>query len=429
MLDFIGSSLLNLFLEIFGRSQLKSEPLQLIAWQNAAIFTLPPVQPDLVAQKIVQNYLQNLSQAGIDSNQQGIWLQSDWTELVNHQGTVATSAASLTKIATTLAALIKWGTDYQFETSIYTNGKIVNEILTGDLIVAGNGDPFFVWEEAIALGNALQQLGITQVQGNLIVTDKFYMNYESDAQVAGELLKQAFTADLWSNEVKQQYSTLPANTPKPQIAILGKVQLSNTLPMSTQLLLTHRSLPLSEILKQMNIYSNNKMAQMLADLLGGAENVAKNVAKAIEVSQSEIQLSNGSGLGEENRLSPRAVCRMLMKIDSLLATHPLEVADLLPTAGRDRVGTMKNRSIPVGISVKTGTLDRVSALAGKIPTQNQGKIWFAIINSGNQTDYYRQQQDRLIQQLAQHWQLQKTIVNNTVNSYLGDPKRNFQAEL
>ncbi|GAB4244239.1 MAG: D-alanyl-D-alanine carboxypeptidase [Stanieria sp.] len=429
MLDFIGSSLINLFLEIFGRSQLKSEPLQLIAWQNAAIFTLPPVQPDLVAQKIVQNYLQSLSQAGINPNQQGIWLQSDWIELVNHQGTVATPAASLTKIATTLAALIKWGTDYQFETSIYTNGKIVNGILIGDLIVAGNGDPFFVWEEAIALGNALQELGINQIQGNLIVTDKFYMNYESDAQEAGELLKQAFNANLWSNEAKQQYSTLPPDTPKPQITISGKVQLSNTLPLSTQLLLTHRSLPLSEILKQMNIYSNNKMAQMLADLLGGAENVAKNVAQAIEVSPTEIQLSNGSGLGEENRLSPRAVCRMLMKIDSLLAHHPLEVADLLPTSGRDRVGTMKNRSIPVGISVKTGTLNRVSALAGTIPTQNQGQIWFAIINSGNQTDYYRQQQDQLLQQLTQHWQLQKIIFNNTASSYLGDPKRNFQGEL
>jgi D-alanyl-D-alanine carboxypeptidase/D-alanyl-D-alanine-endopeptidase (penicillin-binding protein 4) len=429
MLDFIGSSLINLFLEIFGRSQLKLEPLQLIAWQNAAIFTLPSVQPDLVAEKIVQNYLKNLSQTGIDPNQQGIWLQSDWTELVNHQGTIPTPAASLTKIATTLAALIQWGTDYQFETSIYTNGKIVNGILTGDLIVIGSGDPFFVWEEAIALGNALQQLGITQIQGNLIVTDKFYMNYESDAQVTGEFLKQAFTADLWSNEVQQQYSTLPPNTPKPQIAILGKVQLSNNLPPSTQLLLTHSSLPLSEILKQMNIYSNNKMAQMLADLLGGAENVAKNVAQAIEVSQTEIQLSNGSGLGEENRLSPRAVCRMLMKIDSILSNHPLEVADLFPTAGRDQVGTMQNRSIPVGISVKTGTLNRVSALAGTIPTQNQGQIWFAIINSGNQTDYYRQQQDRLLQQLTQHWQLQKNIFNHTTSSFLGDPKRNFQAEL
>ncbi|AFZ34882.1 peptidase S13 D-Ala-D-Ala carboxypeptidase C [Stanieria cyanosphaera PCC 7437] len=429
MLDFIGSSLINLFLEIFGRSQIKLEPLQLIAWQNAAIFTLPPVQPDLVAEKIVQNYLQNLSQAGIDSNQQGIWLQSDWTELVNHQGTIAIPAASLTKIATTLAALLEWSPDYQFETSIYTNGKIVNGILTGDLIVTGSGDPFFVWEEAIALGNALQQLGITQVQGNLIVTDKFYMNYESDAQRAGELLKQAFNANLWSNEAKQQYSTLPPDTPKPQIAILGKVQISNSLPSSTQLLLTRSSLPLSEILKQMNIYSNNKMAQMLADLLGGANQVAYTVAQAIEVSQSEIQLINGSGLGEENRLSPRAVCRMLMKIDSLLSTHPLEVADLLPTAGRDRVGTMQNRSIPVGISVKTGTLNRVSALAGTIPTQTQGQIWFAIINSGNQTDYYRQQQDRLIKQLAQHWQLQKTTFNNSATSYLGDPKRNFQAEL
>jgi D-alanyl-D-alanine carboxypeptidase/D-alanyl-D-alanine-endopeptidase (penicillin-binding protein 4) len=429
MLDLIGSSLIGLLLEIFGRSPAKLEPLQLISWQKAAIFTLPSVQPDLAVEKIVQIYLQSLARAGIDPNQQGLWLQSDWVELVNHRGTIATPAASLTKIGTTLAALIEWGADYQFETSIYTNGKLVNGVLQGDLIVTGSGDPLFVWEEAIALGNALQQLGINQVQGNLIISDRFYLNFESDPQVAGELLKQGLNANLWPKEAQQQYLTLAAKTPKPQIAIAGQVKLSNNLPPSTQLLLTHRSLPLSELLKQMNIYSNNKMAQMLADLLGGADEVAKIVAQAVQVSPTEIQLSNGSGLGEENRLSPRAVCRMLMKIDSLLSDRTLQVVDLFPVAGRDRVGTMQNRTIPTGIGVKTGTLNRVSALAGVIPTQSNGLIWFAIINSGNQTEYYRQQQDQLLQQLAQHWQLQTPTLNNSASSYFGDPNRNFKGEL
>jgi D-alanyl-D-alanine carboxypeptidase/D-alanyl-D-alanine-endopeptidase (penicillin-binding protein 4) len=90
---------------------------------------------------------------------------------------------------------------------------------------------------------------------------------------------------------------------------------------------------------------------------------------------------------------------------------------------------MQNRTIPTGIGVKTGTLNRVSALAGVIPTQSNGLIWFAIINSGNQTEYYRQQQDQLLQQLAQHWQLQTPTLNNSASSYFGDPNRNFKGEL
>jgi len=40
-------------------------------------------------------------------------------------------------------------------------------VLQGDLIITGSGDPFLVWEEVIALGNSLNQLGIKRVTGNL----------------------------------------------------------------------------------------------------------------------------------------------------------------------------------------------------------------------------------------------------------------------
>ena len=55
--------------------------------------------------------------------------------------------------------------------------------------------------------------------------------------------------------------------------------------------------------------------------------------------------------------------------------------DFFPVAGRDRTGTMVDRNIPYGITVKTGTLWEVSALAGMIPTAERGPIWFAIINN------------------------------------------------
>ena len=426
MLKLIGSILMAL-LNIFGRSSPDLEPIELLPWQDMALFDLPNGDRDLVIEKITEDYLQTLAQQGINPNQQGLWIQSDWVELVNKKGTNPIPAASLTKIATTLAALGKWGVNHRFETKIYAAGAINNGILSGDLVIEGSGDPFFVWEEAIALGNTLNQLGIRQVQGNLVVTDRFYMNYQSDGLAAGKLLKQGLNRELWQQSVTQQYLQLPPQTPQPKLVISGQVELGQDIPSSTKLLLRHQSLSLGEILKQMNIYSNNHMAQMLADLAGGADAVAQYAAKIADFPPPEIKLINGSGLGEENLVSPRAACLMLMAIDRLLAPESLSATDLFPLAGRDSVGTVQNRAIPLGTAVKTGTLARVSALAGVVDTSDRGRVWFAIINHGRQIEYFREQQDYFLEKLAQNWQLKpyKSDFRHNNHIYLGDPQRNI----
>ena len=427
MIDVIGSSLLGLLWQIFGYSPSNLEPLQLVSWQDTAIFRLPVTQVDPMVNSIINNYLKTLEQKNINPQAQGLWLQSDWQELASQQGTTPVSAASLTKIATTLAVLGKLGADYQFITRVYHTGEIQEGILQGDLIVEGNGDPFFVWEEAISIANTLNQLGIREITGNLIVNEKFYMNYESDLQKAGKLLQQGLDVSLWSSEVTRQFQALPITTPRPQLTIKGKTLLNQEISANAKLILIHKSLPLAEILKQMNIYSNNKMAQMLADEVGGASEVARYAAAKTGVPTEEIQLVNGSGLGVENRISPRAASRMLLAIDILLKPFNLEVLDIFPVAGRDNTGTMEKRNIPSGTTVKTGTLNQVSALAGFIPLDEKRRVWFAIINSGWQIDYFRQQQDKLLQQLTQHWNYQgeEFIPESETQVYLGDPARNI----
>jgi D-alanyl-D-alanine carboxypeptidase/D-alanyl-D-alanine-endopeptidase (penicillin-binding protein 4) len=292
----------------------------------------------------------------------------------------------------------------------------------------------FVWEEAIALGNALNQLGIKEIQGNILVTDKFYMNFESQSLAAGRLLQQALDRNLWQSEITQQYRQMPAGTKQPEVIITGQIKQIQQLPVKAQLLISHHSLPLAEILRQMNIYSNNQMAQILADLVGGADVVAQSSAKIAGFPEAEIKLVNGSGLGEENKISPRAVCQMLMASDRLLQSNNYSVADLFPTAGRDLVGTVKERDLPQGTTIKTGTLDNVSALAGVIPTKDKSKgiaaqgdnVYFSMINYGRPVQYFRQQQDNLLNELVKPWQLVPNNFNlaQENNWYLGNPQRN-----
>jgi D-alanyl-D-alanine carboxypeptidase/D-alanyl-D-alanine-endopeptidase (penicillin-binding protein 4) len=438
MLQLFGSGLISLWLDLAGVHAKPLDVLDLTLYRPGLV--LAP-DPNPAAVTTVQQYLKELADLGLVTAAQGIWIQSGPMLLANNYGTVPLPAASLTKIATSLAALKTWGPDRQFETLISVTGPIKNGVLHGDLVIQGGGDPFFVWEEVIALGNSLNKLGINRVTGNLVISGNFAMNYKTNPLEVGQLVKEGLNAASWTNTAAAQYLTLPKGTARPQVVISGSVQVGaipfknvngryNLLSPKQILLLRHRSLPLSQILKEMNVYSNNEMAQMLANLLGGALEVQQKAAIAAGVPQTEIQLINGSGLGVENRIAPRAVCAMLMAIQRELEPHQLSVADLFPVAGRDRRGTMQTRHIPAATVVKTGTLNDVSALAGVMPTRDRGLVWFAILNRGTDLGGLRAKQDSLLQRLLHQWRsptLPTALIPHSVgsnSSQLGASGRN-----
>jgi serine-type D-Ala-D-Ala carboxypeptidase/endopeptidase (penicillin-binding protein 4) len=420
-------------LSLFIHSSPKVEPLHTVPWSsflNTALLR-SLIQPDSDATAIIQQQLDALGGLGYSTDAQGIWMQKDDQMLADHLGTTALPAASLTKVATTLVALSTWGADHQFNTLVSTTGSIQGGVLNGDLIVQGEGDPFFVWEEAVALGNALNQAGIKQVTGNLLIAGNFAMNYEVDPSLAGNLLKQGLDPNLWNGEAKVQFEQMPAGTPRPQVTINGGVQFIQSIPPSKPIV-RHQSMQLVSILKAMNIYSNNIMSQMMADLLGGAPAVAKKAAEIAHVPAVEIALENGSGLGKNNRISPHAVTQMMLTIQGYLQDKQLNVGNLFPVMGRD-VGTLKGRSLPANSVVKTGTLNEVSALTGVVPTRDRGLIWFTIINYGaGDLSIFHDQQDVLLQRLQQKWgvpaptspAVQPSDRANNLSNRIGAPERN-----
>lgn len=361
-----------------------------------------PDNPDPVIQGQIVQYMNGLAAKGFAKENHGIWIQAGNTLLANYQGTVPLPAASITKVATSLAALQTFGPDHQFITLIGATGAVENGVLQGDLVIAGTEDPFFVWEEAIALGNLLNQMGIQQVAGNLIITGKFYMNFEFDPLKSGTLLKQGLNAQLWTPEAQTQYQTLPPDTPKPQVAIAGSVQVSPTPPSNVQPLIRHSSFPLAELLKKMNQYSNNKMAEMIANSVGGANVVAQKAAAAAGVPQAEITLVNGSGLSDQNKISPRAASGLFLAIARYLQPYNMSLGDVLAIVGQDE-GILNERPLPPFAIVKSGSLNSVSALGGALPTQQQEIIWFSTMNMGYNLEGFRAQQEALLQSFISQW--------------------------
>ena len=368
-----------------------------------APLAVAPSNPDAATTATIQQYLKSLSAQGFPQSAQGIWIQAGDRLLANHQGTTPLSAASLTKVATSLAALQTFGADHRFETVLATTGTVENGVVKGDLIVQGNGDPFFVWEEAIAVGNALNQMGIKQVTGDLIIVGRFFMNFETDPGKSGNLLKQGLNSKTWSGEAAAQYQTLPPGTPKPTVAIAGDVKLATAPPSNATGLVRHRSLPLAELLKKMNRFSNNMMAEIVASTVGGAKVVSAKAAQATGMPQSEILLVNGSGLAVENRISPRAVAAMFLAIEQYLKPANMTIADIFAVVGQDE-GILDGRKLPSGLVTKSGSLNEVSALAGALPTNQQGVVWFVMMNGGGANlEGFRASQEKLLSTLATQW--------------------------
>lgn len=349
----------------------------------------------------LQTFLADTATSGAVDQTQGVWIQTRETLLANHQGTVPLSAASLTKVATSLAALETLGANYRYQTNVGITGTIQNGVVQGDLVVEGGQNPFFVWEDAIALANLLQQQGIRAVQGNLVIRGPFYMNFES-GQMAAEFLRQGLDASLWPPEALQQYQALPPNTPKPQLPLRGSIVLASGASPSAsqpiQWVAQQQSFPLSDLLKKMNRFSNNAMAEMIATSIGGATVVQQKAIAATGVTATEIQLVNGSGLAVENRMSARAACGLFLAIERLLQPQGMGIADIFNIVGNDE-GILDQRVLPQQAVIKSGTLNTVSALAGTLTTQKEGTVWFAILNNDGNVDTFRSLQEQFLANL------------------------------
>lgn len=148
------------------------------------------------------------------------------------------------------------------------------------------------------------------------------------------------------------------------------------------------SAPLAEIIRDINKYSNNVMAQQLFLTLSLAApantaNTASTAAAApanrasAEASRAVLRrwwlerfaakdlplLDNGSGLSRRSRITAQALARLLQAAYN----SPLmpDFVASLPLSGVD--GTLKNRRAMVGSAhLKTGSLRDVSALAGYV---------------------------------------------------------------
>ncbi|MEO8648781.1 MAG: D-alanyl-D-alanine carboxypeptidase [Acidobacteriota bacterium] len=320
----------------------------------------------------------------------------------------AFNPASNVKIATAYAVLKTFGPSYRFPTSVWTDGSYEESTGTiyGNLYVSGR-DPVFGYEHAVDLAAEMNRMGIKKVNGDLIVTDNFTMNYGLSPARASQTLFQSLDAVKRPAAAKRVWETYLINAGRlsqtdgnPGVAFTGTAYVQ-PMPSNAKLLFTHESAPMREIVKTTLCYSNNFIAERLGDMLGGPSAVARIVQQNTGVGVNEFYLQTSSGLGV-NRVTPSAMMKLLRIFRNDLARYKMSFADIMPVAGLDK-GTLENRfdtDFSSGSVIgKTGTLGNtdggVSALAGEINTRN-GKLLFVIFNQRGSVSRFRAFQNNYV---------------------------------
>ena len=77
--------------------------------------------------------------------------------------------ASVMKLVTTLAALELLGPAYTWRTEVYADGRMHGDVLEGDLVVKGGGDPKLDLERLWVLVKMLRGRGLREIRGDLVV--------------------------------------------------------------------------------------------------------------------------------------------------------------------------------------------------------------------------------------------------------------------
>jgi D-alanyl-D-alanine carboxypeptidase/D-alanyl-D-alanine-endopeptidase (penicillin-binding protein 4) len=308
------------------------------------------------------------------------------------------------------------GGDYRFETRFYLDDDRV-------LYVHGGGDPFLISEELALLAPRLLAAADKGPLTGIVVDASYYPDDLripgiEDTEEAYDALNSALAVNFNTIHAERRGDTVRSaekQTPITPLAISqfrargpsgrGRISLTQedaavsvryagellaafieqaggvvtgdisigSVPQGLQPIYVHRqSRPLSEILAQMLIGSNNYIANQVfleigAHRLGGPVSLNKSLQVVREILADHglagtIHLEEGSGISRENHFTARGLATLLKHF----APH---AALLSGTSGGSRY--------------KTGTIPGVRTLAGYANTSEHGQVRFVISLGGN----------------------------------------------
>jgi serine-type D-Ala-D-Ala carboxypeptidase/endopeptidase (penicillin-binding protein 4) len=432
-----------------------------------------------------------MQRADIPTNSVGIYVQEvgGGPVLAASNESVSFNPASVMKLVTSNAALEVLGPTFTWKTQAYIDGNLRGDVLHGDLIIKGSGDPKLVMENFWMFLRRIRAKGIREIRGNVLLDrsafedvaydpaefdgdplkpynvgpDALLLNYKALAfrflpdearksvaigvepplasfRIRPPRLSRGDCVD-WQSKLRATIDGAGAHFDGAFPAACGEktwyvhpYQMSHTqyfglafrrlwselggtwkgdvksgaVPPSARLVAEWESAALSEVIRDINKYSNNVMArQLLLTMANQVDKLPANTERGGAVVRAwlgnkgidapELSIDNGAGLSRSERVSPATLGRML--VASFQSPTMPEFMASLPLAGYD--GTMRRRvsgrTVAGKAHIKTGTLNEVRTIAGYVLAAS-GKRYVVVcmINHPNATRG-NEAQDALLQ--------------------------------
>jgi serine-type D-Ala-D-Ala carboxypeptidase/endopeptidase (penicillin-binding protein 4) len=332
---------------------------------------------------------------------------------------VARVPASVEKLYTTSVALLRFGPDASFPTSVAGRGFLDPDgVWRGDLYLRGGGDPTLQRDDLQRLAGAMGGAGIIRVDGSILgdesrfdtLRGSFDTGGAYDRDIGGALsalaLGRGFAKD---GEPAAHAAGQFAKILRGQGVRVEGRSGAGAAPVNATEVAAIQSPPVRDLIRLTNVPSDNFLAEMLIKDLGAQFGGAGTTAAGMAVVRAQLasfgvhpRIVDGSGLSRADRTTPREVVRLLETM------HHQELAGAfegsLAVAGR--TGTIRRRMRGTAAQdrckAKTGTLIGVSSLAGVCATAGGHTIAFAMLMNRAAVGRAHGVQDRIAAAIARY---------------------------
>ena len=318
--------------------------------------------------------------------------------------------ASAAKVITASAALDVLGADHTFETSVSAMGGVQNGTV-GDLYLIGGGDPVLVSAPYVATekygtisGTPLEKFvdsivaaGVRQVTGSIVAVDarydqvRFVDAWPSDFHVveAGPLGALVFNDGAVTGMAQKPDDPAIAAAMELRlmlatrgIVVAGEPRHEGAAPESAVRIATVTSAPLTSIVREMLVNSDNNTAELLVKEIGFEASKSGSTSAGLTAIQKAAQrwrttspvLVDGSGLASGNRASCSAF-RSILSSRADVFVGSMSVAGSIGTLR----GAFTDSPMDGRLVGKTGTLNGVKSLVGYLPLEGSQPVVFALL--------------------------------------------------
>jgi len=348
-------------------------PLGILLAFTLTISSAPAQALDKLAPAAIPAVFQSLSDSKFLADPSMILVDAKTGEVVfERNSTQARKPASVIKLLSATSVLNYIDAQKVFNTNIYKG------VDPGTIVINGEYDPWIslIQTQAEKMGRtSLLRLGFNTINQYTELNGK----------------KPSRLKILYTGVFPQDLTNFQAFLKKRGIrTTVEKITPEDALLKSADPLVLSVSPTLETMVKWTLLWSDNVLAERLARLAAvtsgeafnekGVERTFHTVLTGFGIDPDKIEVSDGSGLSKQNRVTAKAIADLLIKIRN--EPKYASIYDGLPIGGVS--GTLQNRFLTTApqavglVHAKTGTLSGTVSLAGYVDSEDRQYIFVAI---------------------------------------------------